>query len=286
MTRSMRLGAGVALYLNLSLISPNAMADQRLFATDVLHPGEVDVQLHLSTTMGERGVTYLPSNAPSRVQDHSDNQLAEVRYGLGNDTHVGASMTYYSKDSSTQSYTVPPYPVYDHAATGFSAVNVWVKHQFINGSQSPLTLSSQMNLIAHPGTDVNGRAYTSVLAGIDVGWDFGQGIKSFAEAIYDVPNRGDFSRVASAQVGLWWSLGARATLQLAGGVAHYQANDKIGSRNVDRVGLGAIVDLLHNTYLIPNLDFGHMGAYSSNDGRFQNEAGHIKAGTLTLYHLY
>lgn len=296
MSTSRRRGAWAGLAWGLALeilavvglsVSAPAQADERLFPTDVLHASEVDVQLRLDTELTSRSLTYLPYQADSSYKTHATTESVQARHGLGDDTHVGASLSYQPKASSTQVYgNVAPLVVYSHDASGVGPLAVWIKHRFVNGARSPLTLSGELDLVAHPHSNVNTVTHATLAVQLVAGWDFGGGLKSYVLGNATLPNKGLVSHTQTLEGGVWIPVGSRTTLTPYISSEHLQASSEDHSRNLATLGLNALIDVAHNTYVIPGLNVDHVGAYTNALGNFRNGPRHGKGAEVFVYHLY
>lgn len=265
--------------LTLILGATVAHADQRLFPTDILNEGEVDLFLGTAHSWYSRPVQW--RGQPGTQKFDGNGQTIEGRYGLGSDWHIGASIHYTSTSKVQTHYQGNSFTFLNTSGDGLGNPHLFAKYAFVGGNDAPFSLTGVLGVTPQTTGD-SPTAFDGVITG---GWSLGNGLKLYStyEAVHRNTSRYGVTQVVSA--GAHQALGEELTLTAGIQATRGGAGDVYTAYHNHGFSVSAIVRVLPNTYLVPAFDLTHREGNSTQDGLMHWGATDAKGVALRLYHL-
>lgn len=265
--------------LTLAVMS-NAYADDRLFPTDILNKGEVDIRLSIGHDSHSQDINF--NGNPGRSSFSQTSEEFQIRYGLGADWHVGMGLSYDSQHVVNEDFRNPAGHFSSRRGEGEQNPVIWASYGMINDAASPLSLSAA--LVVSP--DTTGDAKTSYSGRLTAGWKSDDTLKYYGQLTANF--RDDFGFGGyNIGVGAYKRLSEVLTLIPH---AHFSRNESTNiwsSWDQYGVGLSAHVRLSESSYLIPELSFYMNGDRNTNDQLFHvDQSRNGKAFRLGFYHQF
>jgi hypothetical protein len=277
----------VALAALSTVCMQTAHAENKLFATDVLDRGQVDIEITqlVSETKSETRWTAFAETDSTKISG-SESVLA-ARVGVGAQTHVGAALAYAVTRARTQ-YELAGFSVPDSQskAKGFQGWSLWVKHGFLASTSSPLSLAAGLQVDLETDRNLGGEANNTASASVSAGWDFGSGVKGFADVTQHMAEHGKVGQSTGITAGAWLPAGGRVTLEPSVNLVRVPSRGLAPSVNLYGVALQGLVQLANNTYLRGNLTAFTSDGLDAKDGSFHVDAATGKSLSIGLYHLF
>lgn len=266
----------LALFCNIQ----NAQAEQRLFPTDILEKGEADVELLVDRD--HHSNSFLTASGRSGVQKYDrTSESIGFRYGLGESWHVGLALSNNSTYELHTNYDNGP-SFLSTQYQGRQNPSLWVKYGFVSDRNSPFSLSGALRV--RPNT--TGEDTGSEIARLVGGWDFGNGLKGYAGYAGEFPHDHKLSRVHSASVGAFKAITDNFILTPYIRYSRFEANDLQTATQGYGVGLSALVQIGHNSYVRPGVSVYQYMSRDRKDGTFHWGEAHGKDLSVSFYHLF
>jgi len=166
-----------------------ALAENKLFPTDVLNQGQIDAAVTLSGSKSADDFVYIPSSQPGTSKNYTRQLSAGMRYGVNASLTVGGTVT-GADERTTSSYNNLPVR-YDDTASGIHSESIYAKYAFLGGKNAPMTLSGEITATTYSSHNIGGDGYNTATVQLFAGWDCGQGIRSYATLHFTAPDRGN-----------------------------------------------------------------------------------------------
>jgi hypothetical protein len=277
----------VALALLGTLAAQTAHAENKLFATDVLDRGQFDIDATqgVSELTSDTHLNDYPESISTRFRGSV--QVISARVGVGAQTHVGAALGYAVTRARAhydlQGFSVPD----DHAkAKGFQGWSLWVKHGFLTSASSPLSLAAGLQLDLETNRNLGAEANNMARASVSAGWNFGSGVKGFADVTQNVAEHGKAGQSTEISAGAWVPVGGSVTLEPSVNFTRWASQGYAPSVNQYGVALQGLLQVTNNTYVRSSLSVFTRDGFDSKDGWSRVDAATGKSLTIGLYHLF
>jgi len=272
-------------YLYVSLVAllfniQNAQGENRLFPTDILEKGEADIAFGVGWQHTFRSITDNGVSGTQKLDFTSEH--IQFRYGLGESWHVGLALN----DNST-------YEVHTNFDNGQNFLStryqgqqnpaLWAKYGFVKDKNSPFSLSGEF--LVSPNTTDNDTGGTETVA-LYGGLDYGNGLKGYAEYRGDFPRDHKFSRVHSISVGAYKTETENFTLVADVHYSRFEATDLDTALQQYGVGLAALLQVGHNSYVYPRVAVYQNTSRDTTDGTVHWGGSQGKVLSVSLYHLF
>ena len=257
-----------------------AHAENRLFPTDILSKGEVDARItfdHQNYSENMRGNGFQGISS----LDYTFETI-QVRYGLGANWHVGASLNDAPKYENQTAYSNPPKNYVSTSSEGRQNPSIWLKYGVFDDKSSPLSLSGQMTI--SPNTTGKASSYSGE---ISAGWKSSDTLKLFANLVTTTSRNQDARNTDSIEIGAYENITENITLIPHLRVRRLQGTNLVTPMTRFEIGLSSDIQISKGTYLIPDISRYRNNSWDSKDGVFHYEPmtnGHDVS--LALYHLF
>jgi hypothetical protein len=278
----------LSILLLCSLAAP-ALAENRLFPTDILEPGEVDVSLGGGVSKSETRVENTGGSFGTiwfRSKSESINERISARFGVAPNWQVGIAQGYISGGESSFETNQPSFPTGGSTNHGSWRPNVELSanYRFTADKDSRFSLVGKGT--AAPSTA--GHHTSSFNAALAAGWRFSPGLDGFAEYTGSFSDTG--SGVAhSLAAGVRQRFGDRFALIPFVNYLRVPAGDDSFDRNWLGFGVSGHVQLATNTYLLPSFTARKTRTKDLNDPTGQATAQtqqRSQSVAASLYHLF
>ena len=259
----------------------NAYAEDKLFPTDILNKGEVDIRLTLDHDTHSSDINFKGNAGQSSTKRTAEN--LQVRYGLGSNWHIGLALPYASQSVANTDYTNPPAHYSNKSAQGGQNPNIWATYGIVHDKDSAFSLNAE--LVISP--DTTGDLKTSYTGRLTSRWKTSDGLRLYAALSGTTYDGGDLANIYAIKGGAYVALSETLTLIPHVSYAQYASTNTFSAYDQTGVGLSANVRLAPNFYLIPDIVFYRNGASHSDDGFFYRDATnngkHLSLGAYYLF---
>lgn len=277
----------VALAVLCTVGAQSAHAENKLFATDVLDRGQFDIVVDqaVSEFKSDMHLTFYPETYSTTI--HGSESTVATRVGVGAQTHVGASVAYAVTRARGQ-YDIPGFSVPDdHAkAKGFQGWSLWVKHGFLTSASSPLSLSAGLQVDLETDRNLYAEANNMASASVSAGWDFGSGVKGFADLTQYMAEHAKAGQRTDVTAGTWVPIGHSVTLAPSVSFTRWASQGFAPSVNQYGLALQGLVQVTNDTYVRSHLSVFTRDGYDATNGWSHVDTATGKALSVGLYHLF
>lgn len=257
-----------------------AHAEHRLFPTDILDKGEIDLLFTYGQYRHSQPVVF--TGHPGTQKQEISFETVEVRYGFGSNWLVGASLQHDSTYRVRTDFPDIPLSATDTSDKGFQNPLIWAKYRFIGGDDAPFSIAGFV--ATRPNT--TGNAPATLEGGLVGGWNLGDGLKIYTGYDGVKPETSRYGASHTISVGGHKSFGNDLTLTAEIYWKHGQASDFYTSYNNRSASVSALLQLLPNTYLRPHIAVGRLGENSRQDGIMRWDRADSHTVAVSLYHLF
>lgn len=271
----------VFMTLGLAVASSNLHAENRLFPTDILNQEEVDARLSITHSTLSGNIRNSSGNFGNQSSE-SVSESAQIRYGLGDNWHVGAGLQYRSRAVTTTDFSNPPAHFANTSLEGNQNPTLWATYGFINDKTSPLSVNGE--LLVSPNT--TGKRGTSYTGRISTGWKSSDTLKLYGAFSASTTRDATTPNMNRIIVGAFKDISDQMTLIPHISYTRSSETDFLYPVTQHAVGLSSDILIAPDTYLIPDIVFHRIGAVDSKNGFSHGDP--INNGrtlTLELYHL-
>lgn len=244
----------------------NLYAADRLFPTDILSKGEVDIHLSLERGTHSRNLSF--NGIPGSSSTDNVTESAEVRYGLGSNWHVGAALHYRSRARTETNFGNPPGHFVDKDQEGIQNPALWATYGFINNKTSPLSLTG--SLFVKPNT--TGKEASIYTGRVIAGWKTSETLRFYGSFHTSVSPDARTPNSNRLGIGAFKVLTESLTIIPEASYLHGHRTETFSAWNELAIGMSAIIRLAPNSYVTPSLHHYRGGESASNDGVFHQDA--------------
>lgn len=258
-----------------------AVADNRLFPSDILNQGEADTRLGWG--QGSVSGDVSSNGVHGRQSTDITTEFAQIRYGLGYDWQVGLGLQYDSKNVTHTKFSNPPVRFTNNDSEGGQNPEIWASYGVVRGNDSPFTLSAQF-MVSPDTTGNQGVAYTGRLL---AGWRHSETLR-FYGILSEVINRdGAVADSTSIDIGAYQDVSEKITLIPHLGYADFRSTNDFSSTSRFDIGLSSDIQICNNTYLIPDVSFlRYSSGHTKDDSFHRDSTSNGNTISLGLYHLF
>jgi hypothetical protein len=280
------------LILGLAATCPVLAADNYLFPTDIVDEGRIDLQAGISKSTYSHSYDIDAHGKTGYGEEklRSVGENIELRYGLGSDTHLGLGLPYESfsrREWNATPGSVMHFGVAHQDMNGNENLQLWVKHRFIEGIDSPLSLTATVGIKANTAN----KHRTGAWADATVGWKWSDQLRGYVSYEADISDQDELPDRHTMQAGLHEQVSERLTLVPkvyffhAESASRYSATT-LHATNGFGAGLFAQWQALPSTYVIPSVGYSHLDGYRDGPYLTYGDSNNGKTVSLTLYHLF
>jgi hypothetical protein len=269
----------VSLSISLAAVSCSH-ADNRLFPTDILRQGEVDVRALVDHDTNSANINF-NTNSGRESQDITAESI-QARYGLGANLHVGLSLNYRTQDVVHTDYTNPPAHNINTSSQGWQNPTLWATYGIINDTTKPFSMNAE--LLVRPKMTDNASAYSGRLS---TGWKSSDTLRLYAAFSLTTNRDPVIADSSSVTAGAYKAVSENVTLIPHASYTRYRATDVFSAQTQYGIGLSSDVLIFRNTYLIPDISLYRNSAGDSKNTTFHRDSSaNGRAITLSLYRLF
>lgn len=236
----------VALAVFWLLSAPFAHAENRLFPTDILKKGEID----LIGAAEYQSVSYDVSLAgiPGSRSADLTRELLGARYGFGSDWQAGISIAYNSRYEIRTDYSSVFASRTNRDSEGTENPRLSVRYGFLNDAANPFSLSGE--LMVSPNTTRSPSAYGGKLS---AGWKSSDTLRLYGAYTLEAAKDSNVADKNSISFGVYKNISSSVTLSPFMSYTRYNPTNTFSSVNQYGFGMSAHFQVDGNTYLIPLL---------------------------------
>lgn len=260
--------------------SAAVMAENRLFPTDVLEKGRVDVFAGMDNSFVKLdGMSF---GNPGRFSHHVISEAVAARYGGGNGWHVGLSLPYFSKDVSLSRYRAPP-AHFKNEHDGAANPEIFARYSFLGEGISRLSLAGDITVSPHSLGDT-ASAYSGR---ITAGWRSDETLRLYAGLQVTARSGSAESDSNSIFIGAHKIVAEGVTLIPRASYYNVLANDYYTSQSYFTFGLGAHIRVAPRTYVVPGADLFRYSSNHRKDGALYLDSSEWgRRISVSIYHLF
>lgn len=259
---------------------PFAHAENRLFPTDILKKGEID----LAGEVEDQSLSYDVNLAgiPGSRSQHLTRETLSARYGFGSDWHAGVSIAYNSKYEILTDYSSTFPSSTNRDLEGTENPRIFARYGFVNGSTNPFSLSGE--LMVSPNTTGSPSTYGGKLS---AAWKSNDTLRLYGTYSIIMANDSSVSDKNGISFGAHKNVSGSVSINPFVSYTRVSSTRTFSSFDQYGVGISAHVQIDGNTYLIPAIaNYGNSSVHSK-DGVFHTDSTHNgKVISLGLYHLF
>ena len=175
----------------------------------------------------------------------------------------------------------------DHAkAKGFQGWSLWVKHGFLTSTSSPLSLAANLQIDLGTDRNIGAKVTNMARASVTAGWDFGTGVKGFADVTQKVAQHGKAGHSTELMAGAWVPVGRSVTMEPSVSFTRMAPHEYTPSVNRYGLALQGWLQITDNTYVRSSLTMYTSDGYNTTDGLLHVGTSTDKSLSLGLYHLF
>lgn len=269
----------MVLFFGLGFASILASAENRLFPTDVLNQGELDSRLLLDHQMIPSAVSS--KGNPGNQSLNLTTQSVLIRYGLGANWHLGASLDNVSNRTVETNYLNPASRIVNTSGRGTQNPTLLATYGFVNDKSNPLSLTGEIQL--RPKTTEQAGSYTGQ---ISTGWKSSDSLKLYGRYSTTVTNDAQIAQSNNFSFGAYKEITDRITLIPQLRYSRFNATNTFSSTTQYGIGLSSNIEVSQNTYLTPSVSRYRNSSGNSNDGTFHRDSAAGSNLSLSFYHLF
>lgn len=265
----------------LSLFAAQASyAENKLFPTDILEENQLDAQVGVSHQNASRYVTS-NGNVGSQHQDSTTEDIG-IRYGLGGHWQVTADIPFDSENTTKTDYSKPVAHFVNTAYRGSQDPIFGVKYGLIDEPESAWSLSGRVAV----SPNITNKYGTEYLATVAVGYKVSESLKYFAEINGGLIDREVNPDHIGVALGAYKDIDENITLIPHVSLTEFQSTSTYSSYSQFDVGLASHIQIVKNTYLIPNATYYSNDSGDAKNGSFHASSSNGRAFNIELYHLF
>jgi hypothetical protein len=262
------------------LATQTSYAENKLFPTDILDENQVDAQIGVNHDTGSR---YVTSNGNFGSQRHATTtEEIGVRYGLGGHWQITADIPFDSENTTKTDYSKPVAHFVNTKYRGSQDPTFGVKYGFIDEPESAWSLSGRVAV----SPNITNKYGTEYLATIAAGYKVSESLKYFAEingGLLDRETNPDHIGVA---LGAYKDVYENITLIPHVSLTEFESTSTYSSYSQFDIGLASHIQIVKNTYLIPNATYFSNDSSDAKNGSFHASSSNGRAFNIELYHLF
>lgn len=256
-----------------------SLADGGLVPSDIVPQGRWDASVAVNADSNSYDIRFTAD--PGRRTSDKTGESLQVRYGLGNDFHVGAQLNHASRWVTRSDYLAPPAHFENRSREGGQNPLIWVKYGFVNDPAGRFLLSGEIQ--ASPNT--SGKQPSSYMARLSAAWKADETLLLYGTGSGRVYNGSSFADSSTFTFGLQKRLFDGAVLIPEVGHTRFQPTATYSSVEQKHAALALQLRLTQGIYLIPGVAFYRNTSAHSFDGLFrQGEARDGRNVSLALFY--
>ena len=262
------------------LAAQTSYADNKLFPTDILDENQFDAQIGVGHDTGSR---YVTSNGDVGTQRHAiTSEEIGVRYGLGSHWQITADIPFDSEHTTKTDYSKPVVHFVNTQYQGSQDPTFGVKYGFIDEPSSAWSLSGRVAV----SPDLTNKYGSEYLATIAAGYKASESLKYYAELNGSLVDRAINPDRIGITLGAYKGVDENITLIPHVSLVEFQSTSTYSSYSQFDIGLAAQIQIVKNTYLIPNATYYSNDSGETKSGSFHASSSDGRAFSIELYHLF
>jgi len=259
----------------------NAYGEDRLFPTDILNKGEVDIHLTLDRDTHSSDIDFKGNSGRSSVKSTTED--LQIRYGLGSNWHIGLAVPYASQSVIDTDYNSPSSHNSNTSNKGAQNPVIWATYGILNDKTSALSLNAEV--LVRP--DTTGNVKTSYTGRLTSGWKVNDALRLYARVSAETFDDNSVPNAYNVVAGGYVTLSESLTLIPHASYVQFTSANSYSAYDQTDVGLSANIRIVPNFYLIPSYTAYRNGASHSDNGFFHRDAtNNGKAISLGAYYLF
>lgn len=273
-----KLVMAMGLGLGFSLPVTHAIADNHLFPADVLDKGEVDTRFNV--THDTNSVNVQSNGIPGKSILDLTREHVQMRYGLGNDLHVGAAFGYVSSYTSETTYPHAKYT--SHSAEGGTNPEMWLTYGVVRDKANPFSLNAE--IIASPKVTNQPSSYTARMTGA---WRDSETLRFYGIVAFTGHCDSRAADATALTVGAYKDISPDLTFIAHASTTSFKATSIMERSRQHGFGVSLAAQIQKNFYLVPDISFYGDSANSNRLGNFHYDSfNNGRVAAITAYYLY
>jgi hypothetical protein len=264
----------------LLLVPSLAQAEHRLFPSDVVGDGAIDVSVGVTQSRTSRSVE---ANGFGGVRvRNSVWQDASVRYGLDDAWEVGAGLAYSPSNVLRTDFSdASAYGFVSTAQEGRGNPSFSLGRAFLGGQDSVLSLKGTLQY----SPAVREGSHAEILADVTGGWKLADDLgvwSQYSHARYQTDNVGAGRSIA---VGVFKGISENVTLTGSIRLGRLGGGTATNGNDWQTLSLGGLIRLAPNTYLEPSWHLAREGPYDTPASTLSARPMNGRSLSFSVYHL-
>ncbi len=260
------------------VLSPIAKAENKLFITDVLDPGQMEAQGTLRSTRSSN-VSFTSGTGYRRTS----RATVSLGRGLSDGFQLDATIPYVLVDDEIN--TVNGVTT-TRDQSGIGDLDIGLKHRIAGAERGPYVVSGRLDI--KPETaDSNkaGTGATNISPQLAASFRVGDSVRPYGvyQATFRNHGQGD-THTLTIGVEKTFSETVIATLETAASIN--TASDTDASYDRYAIALSSYLQVERNLYLIPALSFSWIGEQRTISGSSRVDSQTVRAASLGIYYLF
>jgi len=260
------------------VLSPIAKAENKLFITDVLDPGQMETQGTLRFTRSSN-VSFTSGSGYRRTT----RATVSLGRGLSDGFQLDAAIPYVLVDDEIN--TVNGVTT-TRDQSGIGDLDIGLKHRIVGAERGPYVVSGRLDI--KPETaDSNkaGTGATNISPQLAASFRVGDSVRPYGvyQATFRNHGQGD-THTLTIGVEKTFSETVIATLETAASIN--TASDTDASYDRYAIALSSYLQVERNLYLIPALSFTWIGEQRTISGSSRVDSQTVRAASLGIYYLF
>jgi len=264
-------------------ISPAANADNKLFITDVLDPGQMETQETLRFSKTSQVSFTFPSGSTGGGNRRTIRFTASLGGGVAEGFQVDASIPYAFVDKESNEVNGVPTPA-DHS--GIGDLDLGFKYRLAGTEQGSYVTTARLDIKPQTADMTEqGTGATSYTLELATSFRVGQSLRPFGffDATYRTNGQGDSFVLG---IGAEEAFSEKLTATLEASAVKNAASHSTSGYDATSVSLSVYLQTLRNLYLIPALGYTWYGEIPGINGFATVSKQTVKAASLGLYYLF
>lgn len=284
MSSTIRHNAHISVFLlsTIGAISPGtSWSADKLFATDVLADGQVDMMVLSTDSRAKRDVLHTPTLTPYEERFHKISYAAIIRYGLGDNWDAALSYQTIPWSLTETQLSGFQFKSYESGSLGTSLT---LKRGFDMGKGSAWSSSAEFKVSSVPDNSYTNQTSTLFSGHFSVGYDNANPFKPYARLSMHGSNRGSLRKSQRLTLGTEIAVLPQFIVEPGLRFEHLSSTAASTSLNEREWYIDFRTALSTDTYVLGSYIQSKSSDWQSGAYRLSNGTSH--AVQLGLYHLF
>jgi len=264
------------------VLSSVAKAENKLFITDVLDPGQMEAQGTLRFTRSSED-SFTSSGVTGRAYRRTSRVSLSLGRGISDGYQLDAAIPLVLTDDQINTFNGVSATV---DRSGIGDLDIGLKYRIAGAEQGPYVVSARLDI--KPQTaDSNkaGTGTTNISPQLAASFRIGDGLRPYGvyEPTFRNHGEADTHTLAFGAEKIFSQVVAM-TLNIS--ASRNTASDSVAGYSSYSIGLSSYIEIRRNLYLIPALSFSWFGERKAINGSFRIDSSTVTGASLGVYYLF